>query len=67
MEVEELNDFDLSYSPPLSSPWDRVQNGCASVEPGVSRQRRALLETIVPNKIEPMIRPATTDDAAQIY
>jgi hypothetical protein len=25
MRVEQLNDFDLSYTPPLSSPWDPVQ------------------------------------------
>jgi NADPH-dependent 2,4-dienoyl-CoA reductase/sulfur reductase-like enzyme len=25
MVVEELNDLDLSYTPPLSSPWDPVQ------------------------------------------
>ena len=25
MPVEELNDLDLSYTPPLSSPWDPVQ------------------------------------------
>lgn len=25
MSVEELNDLDLSYTPPLSSPWDPVQ------------------------------------------
>jgi NADPH-dependent 2,4-dienoyl-CoA reductase/sulfur reductase-like enzyme len=25
MRVEELNDLDLSYTPPLSSPWDPVQ------------------------------------------
>lgn len=25
MTVEELNDFDLSYTPPLGSPWDAVQ------------------------------------------
>ncbi len=25
MRVEELNDFDLSYTPPVSSPWDPVQ------------------------------------------
>ncbi len=25
LTVEELNDLDLSYSPPLSSPWDPVQ------------------------------------------
>jgi NADPH-dependent 2,4-dienoyl-CoA reductase/sulfur reductase-like enzyme len=23
--IEELNDLDLSYTPPLSSPWDPVQ------------------------------------------
>jgi NADPH-dependent 2,4-dienoyl-CoA reductase/sulfur reductase-like enzyme len=27
MRVEELNDLDLSYTPPLSSPWDPVQVG----------------------------------------
>lgn len=27
MDVEELNDLDLSYTPPLSSPWDPVQMG----------------------------------------
>lgn len=25
MRVEELNDFDLSYTPPTGSPWDAVQ------------------------------------------
>jgi len=25
MKIEELNDLDLSYTPPLSSPWDPVQ------------------------------------------
>jgi NADPH-dependent 2,4-dienoyl-CoA reductase/sulfur reductase-like enzyme len=25
MQVEDLNDLDLSYTPPLSSPWDPVQ------------------------------------------
>jgi hypothetical protein len=25
MSVESLNDLDLSYTPPLSSPWDPVQ------------------------------------------
>jgi NADPH-dependent 2,4-dienoyl-CoA reductase/sulfur reductase-like enzyme len=27
MQVEELNDLDLSYTPPLSSPWDPIQIG----------------------------------------
>lgn len=25
MSVEDINDLDLSYTPPLSSPWDPVQ------------------------------------------
>jgi hypothetical protein len=25
MAVDELNDLDLSYSPPLGSPWDPLQ------------------------------------------
>jgi NADPH-dependent 2,4-dienoyl-CoA reductase/sulfur reductase-like enzyme len=25
MEIEEISDLDLSYTPPLSSPWDPVQ------------------------------------------
>ena len=25
MSVEEVSEFDLSYTPPLSSPWDPVQ------------------------------------------
>jgi len=28
IRVEELNDLDLSYTPPLSSPWDPVQMSC---------------------------------------
>ena len=27
MQVEELNDLDLSYTPPLSTPWDPIQIG----------------------------------------
>jgi hypothetical protein len=27
MKVEDLNDLDLSYTPPLSSPWDPIQMG----------------------------------------
>jgi hypothetical protein len=27
MKIEELNELDLSYTPPLSSPWDPVQIG----------------------------------------
>jgi len=25
MRVDEINDLDLSYTPPLSSPWDPLQ------------------------------------------
>ncbi len=25
MKIDEINDLDLSYTPPLSSPWDPVQ------------------------------------------
>jgi NADPH-dependent 2,4-dienoyl-CoA reductase/sulfur reductase-like enzyme len=30
MEVEELNDLDLSYTPPFGSPWDAIQLGVQS-------------------------------------
>lgn len=30
MQVEELNNLDLSYTPPLSSPWDPVQMAAQS-------------------------------------
>jgi hypothetical protein len=29
-KVEDLNDFDLSYTPPFSSPWDPVQMAAQS-------------------------------------
>lgn len=32
MRVEDLTDLDLSYTPPLSSPWDPVQAGALSWE-----------------------------------
>ncbi len=28
MTVDQISDFDLSYTPPLSSPWDPVQMAC---------------------------------------
>jgi len=37
MRVEGLNDLDLSYTPPLSSPWDPVQ---MSVQAWVKSQER---------------------------
>ena len=36
MQVDELNDLDLSYTPPFGSPWDVVQHGAQ-----VWRERRA--------------------------
>ena len=27
MTVDALNDLDLSYTPPLGSPWDAIQHG----------------------------------------
>jgi hypothetical protein len=27
MSVDQVSDLDLSYSPPLGSPWDAVQAG----------------------------------------
>jgi NADPH-dependent 2,4-dienoyl-CoA reductase/sulfur reductase-like enzyme len=39
MSVENLNDLDLSYTPPLSSPWDPVQMAtqvwCRTCRPGL--------------------------------
>jgi hypothetical protein len=28
LQAEDLNDLDMSYIPPLSSPWDSVQMAC---------------------------------------
>jgi hypothetical protein len=30
MRVDELNDLDLSYTPPFGSPWNAVQHGAQS-------------------------------------
>jgi len=30
MRVDDLNDLDLSYTPPVSSPWDPVQMSAQS-------------------------------------
>jgi hypothetical protein len=30
MRVDELNDLDLSYTPPFGSPWDAIQHGAQS-------------------------------------
>jgi NADPH-dependent 2,4-dienoyl-CoA reductase/sulfur reductase-like enzyme len=39
MRVEDLNDLDLSYTPPLSSPWDPVQ---MAAQAWVAQRRRKL-------------------------
>ncbi len=42
MSVEAMSDLDLSYTPPLGSPWDAVQMGAqAWVRAQVSRGERA--------------------------
>jgi NADPH-dependent 2,4-dienoyl-CoA reductase/sulfur reductase-like enzyme len=33
LDVEDLNDLDLSYTPPLSSPWDPVQKSAQAWVP----------------------------------
>jgi NADPH-dependent 2,4-dienoyl-CoA reductase/sulfur reductase-like enzyme len=38
MRVDELNDLDLSYTPPLGSPWDAVQMGAQAWSQAVRRQ-----------------------------
>ena len=42
MSVEMLNDLDLSYTPPLSSPWDPVQMSAQRWSEG---QRNARFES----------------------
>jgi hypothetical protein len=39
LRVEEVNDLDLSYTPPLSAPWDAVQ-AAAQVWNRAARQAR---------------------------
>jgi NADPH-dependent 2,4-dienoyl-CoA reductase/sulfur reductase-like enzyme len=39
MKVEELNDLDLSYTPPLSSPWDPIQIGAQAWNKAVREER----------------------------
>jgi len=35
MTVEQVNDLDLSYTPPLGSPWDAVQMAAQSLQAGI--------------------------------
>ncbi len=37
MRIDELNDLDLSYTPPLSSPWDPIQMSAQAWSRGLSR------------------------------
>jgi len=39
MTVESLSELDLSYTPPLGSPWDLVQMGAQQWERAVSREK----------------------------
>ena len=41
MRIDELNDLDLSYTPPLSSPWDPIQ---MSAQAWSKRMRNYILE-----------------------
>jgi NADPH-dependent 2,4-dienoyl-CoA reductase/sulfur reductase-like enzyme len=41
MKVEELNDLDLSYTPPLGSPWDAVQIAAQAWSGVDEREQRA--------------------------
>ncbi len=45
MTVESLNHLDLSYTPPLSSPWDPVQHDCPSLD--LRTQTRQGLRAII--------------------
>jgi NADPH-dependent 2,4-dienoyl-CoA reductase/sulfur reductase-like enzyme len=45
MDVEELNELDLSYTPPLSSPWDPVQMAAQAWTRGLSAAQSASLQT----------------------
>jgi hypothetical protein len=38
MKVEDVNDLDLSFTPPLSSPWDPVQMAAQAWSLGASRK-----------------------------
>lgn len=39
MTVEALSDLDLSYTPPLGSPWDLVQMGAQEWSRSVTRRQ----------------------------
>jgi len=37
MTVDAISDLDLSYTPPLGSPWDAVQAWARQAQPGLAR------------------------------
>jgi len=41
MTVDAISDLDLSYTPPLGSPWDAVQHGAQAWKRAVERERPA--------------------------
>jgi NADPH-dependent 2,4-dienoyl-CoA reductase/sulfur reductase-like enzyme len=41
MNVESLNDLDLSYTPPLSSPWDPVQMAAQAWQTEATKKKMA--------------------------
>jgi NADPH-dependent 2,4-dienoyl-CoA reductase/sulfur reductase-like enzyme len=42
MQVEELNDLDLSYTPPPSSPWDPIQTGAQAWNKAVREESSSI-------------------------
>ena len=58
MTVDEVSDLDLSYTPPLGSPWDAVQMGAQA---WVRHARAALSPT--QRKEESQCQPTTTGTA----
>jgi hypothetical protein len=46
MDVEELNELDLSYTPPLSSPWDPVQMAAQAWTRALSAAQSGSLQTV---------------------
>ena len=45
MRVEDMNDLDLSYTPPLSSPWDAVQMGAQFWANAVRKESPVVIPT----------------------
>ncbi len=45
MKVDEINDLDLSYTPPLSSPWDPVQIAAQGWSSGAIRELQKAVQS----------------------